>query len=170
MIKASGRTGDGRPLAILGLSGENVTRLMAGEPMVLELRELGLPDVQVLLVGGRTEGDITAALYAVGWSQLALAVRLGVSQTSVSYWESGQRAMTAADLVRVADALEVPPASLLPADKGRPRGRFRLPLRTGRRRPHQTIYDADDVMVATGMTPESAAWIVAVANQGGERG
>lgn len=32
MIKLSGKTGLGEPLLLLGLSGENVTRLVAGEP------------------------------------------------------------------------------------------------------------------------------------------
>lgn len=58
MIKAAGRTGDGRPLALLGLTGENVTRLVADEPLVVELAQLGLPDVQVVVVYGKTEDDI----------------------------------------------------------------------------------------------------------------
>lgn len=37
MIKATGRTGDGRPFVLLGLSGENVTRLMADEPITVDL-------------------------------------------------------------------------------------------------------------------------------------
>lgn len=40
---------------------------------------------------------------------------------------------------------------------------FRLPLRVGRKAPHQTIYDANETMVAAGMTPASAAWLVSVA-------
>ena len=66
MIKAAGRTGDGTPLAILGLSGENMTRLMADEPIRVNLAELGLPSVQILIVGGRTEGAITAQLQQAG--------------------------------------------------------------------------------------------------------
>lgn len=64
MIKAQGRTGDGRPLVVIGLSGENVTRLMANEPILFDLAELGLPTTQVLIVGGRTETDILADLTA----------------------------------------------------------------------------------------------------------
>jgi hypothetical protein len=33
VIKAAGKTGLGLPLLLLGLSGENVTRLTAGEPI-----------------------------------------------------------------------------------------------------------------------------------------
>ncbi len=64
MIKAVGATGDGQPLLVLGLSGENMTRLMAKEPIVLDLDTLGLPGVRVLIVGGRTEDDILADLRA----------------------------------------------------------------------------------------------------------
>ena len=45
MIKAVSRTGLGEPLLFLGLSGENVTRLVAGEPILItsaQMAELGL--------------------------------------------------------------------------------------------------------------------------------
>lgn len=63
MIKVPGRTGDGRPLLVLGLSGENMTRLMAGEPMVVDTGQLGpafahLPSMSLVLLGGRTEQAI----------------------------------------------------------------------------------------------------------------
>lgn len=41
---------------------------------------------------------------------------------------------------------------------------YRLPLRVGRQTPHQTVYDANEVMVAAGMTPGAAAWLVQTAN------
>lgn len=66
MIKASGRTADGRPLAVLGLSGENVTRLAANEPIVIDLAELGLPPTVVVLIYGRTEQTITDQLVRLG--------------------------------------------------------------------------------------------------------
>lgn len=66
MIKATGRTGDGRPIVLLGLSGENVTRLMAEEPIRFDLAELGLPPTVVVIVGGRTEDAITEKLTKVG--------------------------------------------------------------------------------------------------------
>ena len=46
MIKASSRTALGQPMLFLGLSGENVTRLAAGEPIRIttaHLAQLGLP-------------------------------------------------------------------------------------------------------------------------------
>lgn len=66
MLKASGRAGDGRPLVILGLSGENMTRLMADEPIEFDLVDLGLPPTQVVIVGGRTEDDIAEQLRGRG--------------------------------------------------------------------------------------------------------
>ena len=62
MIKAVLRESTGVPVAVLGLSGENMTRLMAGEPIVVQLAELGLPPMKILLMGGRTEETIAAEL------------------------------------------------------------------------------------------------------------
>lgn len=71
MIKAPGRTGDGRPMLLLGLSGENMTRLMAGEPIAVDTAQLGepfagLPPLVVVLVGGRDEQTIVAQLADAG--------------------------------------------------------------------------------------------------------
>ncbi|WP_236718563.1 ImmA/IrrE family metallo-endopeptidase [Actinoplanes sp. TFC3] len=57
---------------------------------------------------------IRAAREARGWSQGALASRLGRTQTAVSYWESGNRALALDDLIAVAEVLGVSTASLLP--------------------------------------------------------
>jgi hypothetical protein len=67
MIKAVGATGQGQPLLLLGLSGENVARLAAGEPISISpaaMRKLGLPAMQIVVIYGRTEGEILAALKA----------------------------------------------------------------------------------------------------------
>jgi hypothetical protein len=61
MIKAAGQH-NGRPMLVIGLSGENMTRLMAGEPIFFDAEALGLPAMSVLVVGGRTEDAITAEL------------------------------------------------------------------------------------------------------------
>ena len=61
MIKASSRTALGEPLLFLGLSGENITRLAAGEPILIssaQLAELGLPPMVITIHYGRTEEDI----------------------------------------------------------------------------------------------------------------
>lgn len=73
VIKASGRTGLGVPLLLLGLSGENVTRLAAGEPIRIpaaELRRLGLPQLEVVICYGRTEQDIVDELRSHGVDML----------------------------------------------------------------------------------------------------
>lgn len=61
MIKANARDDKG-PLAIFGLSGEDMTRLMAGEPIVFDLAELGFSPLLITILGGRTEHDIAADL------------------------------------------------------------------------------------------------------------
>lgn len=69
MIKGAMRTALGQPVLFLGLSGENVTRLAAGEPIrvtAATMRELGLPEVEVVLHYGRTEQDILDELKAHG--------------------------------------------------------------------------------------------------------
>lgn len=69
MIKAAGKTAFGTPVLFLGLSGENVTRLAAGEPVRVSaeaMRGLGLPGMEVVLHYGRTEDDIVAELKAHG--------------------------------------------------------------------------------------------------------
>ena len=69
MIKASSRTVLGEPILFLGLSGENVTRLTAGEPILIssaQMAELGLPAMQVVIHYGRTEEDILAEVKAHG--------------------------------------------------------------------------------------------------------
>lgn len=60
MIKAAGEH-NGRPFMLLGLSGENVTRLAAGEPIAFDGDQLGYAG-KVVIVYGKTEQDITAQL------------------------------------------------------------------------------------------------------------
>lgn len=61
MIKGLGSR-HGKPVLIIGLSGENLTRLMAREPILMDAADLGLPPLQILIVAGRTEEDIAADL------------------------------------------------------------------------------------------------------------
>lgn len=65
MIKATGRSADGTPVLVLGLSGENVARLMAKEPILVSketMAEMGFPSMHVVIVGGRTEEAIAEEL------------------------------------------------------------------------------------------------------------
>lgn len=69
MIKAAGKTGIGQDFLFLGLSGENVTRLVAGEPIRIrsaEMSALGLPPMLIVLHYGRTENAIRDELYKFG--------------------------------------------------------------------------------------------------------
>jgi hypothetical protein len=69
MIKAAGKTSLGLPLLLLGLSGENVTRLAAGEPIRIsaqQMTELGLPQMEVVIHYGKTEQAIVDDLEAHG--------------------------------------------------------------------------------------------------------
>lgn len=75
MIKARGRTGDGDPLMLLGLTGETVTRLVAGEPVLFDGRCVGF-EGHVLLIYGRDQGELVAELGRHGL--LAPAAELGL--------------------------------------------------------------------------------------------
>jgi transcriptional regulator with XRE-family HTH domain len=70
------------------------------------------PWVQAVLTDLGTR--IRKARTAAGMTQEALADQLGVTQTAVSYYEAGKRDLGAAGLLRAAEALSVPAASLLP--------------------------------------------------------
>lgn len=67
-------------------------------------------------------GDLDAAIgervrhvrKAAGVTQEQLAGALGVTPTAVSYWENGKRSITPSTMVRVARALSVEVAALLP--------------------------------------------------------
>lgn len=49
-------------IAVIGLSGENMARLMADEPILLNLAEFGLPAQDILIIGGKDEDTIEATL------------------------------------------------------------------------------------------------------------
>jgi hypothetical protein len=54
MIKAKCNNGD----LIFGLSKENITRLQKGQPIVFNLKEMGLEDKEVVIMYGETEDDM----------------------------------------------------------------------------------------------------------------
>jgi len=47
---------------VFGLSDENLKRLKAGMPILLNLADLGLESRRVLIFSGKTEADMTAEL------------------------------------------------------------------------------------------------------------
>ena len=61
MIKARGRDGDGNPAVIIGITDENWKRLRTGgdegigQPIMFDLRQLGLPPMKIVILGGKTE-------------------------------------------------------------------------------------------------------------------
>lgn len=57
MIKATATSPDG-PVLLLGLSGENVARLFADEPILIDTTELGLPPMKIVIVAGKTNAEI----------------------------------------------------------------------------------------------------------------
>jgi hypothetical protein len=62
VIKATSRTSAGQPVLLIGLTGENVTRLYADEPILFSTGELGLPSMLVVIVAGRTDDEIKEAI------------------------------------------------------------------------------------------------------------
>lgn len=63
MIKARLETRDGS-IVLIGLSGENMARLMADEPIDFNLSDIGLPSQRVWIIGGSTEDVIAERLQA----------------------------------------------------------------------------------------------------------
>jgi hypothetical protein len=75
VLKAILRNQAGQPIVLLGLSGENFTRMAAGEQVRVVVADLAATAgysgdvggaVEVLLMYGRTEADIIAELKAAG--------------------------------------------------------------------------------------------------------
>jgi len=64
MIKALMSMEGGEKVVLLGLSAGNMTRLMAGEPIPIDLADLDLPHQRLVIVGGETEEAITDSLRA----------------------------------------------------------------------------------------------------------
>lgn len=65
--KLYGREDDESEGIFLGITGENVTRLVAGEPLKIppsKLKELGLPEVTIVIHYGRKEEDILKEINA----------------------------------------------------------------------------------------------------------
>ena len=66
MIQAAGTLANGRRLLIVGLDGENITRLLADEPILVDTaRYMGLPPMSVWIVGGRDEPQVAARIRAM---------------------------------------------------------------------------------------------------------
>lgn len=69
MIKATGQDGEGNPLLILGVTRENVTRMIAGKPIrvtAAEMVTMGLAPVELIIHYGPTEKAIMQELRRLG--------------------------------------------------------------------------------------------------------
>jgi hypothetical protein len=56
----------GKPTLLLGLSRENMDKLLADQPIVLNGGPLGVGDITVLLIGGETEQTMSDQLRELG--------------------------------------------------------------------------------------------------------
>ena len=65
MIKAFGEK-DGKPYLLLGLDGENITRLVAGEPIAFDLVGEHSGRMRVGIFYGKTPEDLRARLAEIG--------------------------------------------------------------------------------------------------------
>lgn len=59
MLRAKGRTADGRPLIVMGLERGNIERLMAGRPISFDMRDQGI-DGHCIIMFGETAEDCAA--------------------------------------------------------------------------------------------------------------
>jgi hypothetical protein len=69
VIKGMASRPDGTRILVLGLSGENVTRLAAGEPMHIaaaELAAMGFQSFEVVITYGKTDQVIVDQLRTAG--------------------------------------------------------------------------------------------------------
>lgn len=66
MIQGSGQRPDGAPMLLLGVTHDEVVRMLAGEPIVVETEHANplLPPMRIALVGGASNEALTAALQA----------------------------------------------------------------------------------------------------------
>lgn len=66
MVKMTATTGDGRTIVIVGMSQANVDRIKAGEPLVWELKDVGIPSVIVTVMFVETEDAIAEEMRGTG--------------------------------------------------------------------------------------------------------
>lgn len=69
MIKAGAQTEDGKPVLMLGLTKASLDRLQSGMLLHIpasHIKVLGLPDMEVVIQFGESEGDILAEIAGYG--------------------------------------------------------------------------------------------------------
>lgn len=65
MFRGGAVTADGQTLVIFGLSKENIRRIQADEPIMVELEQWNLPGVKVMIFAGDTEESMATELAAL---------------------------------------------------------------------------------------------------------
>jgi hypothetical protein len=58
MIKLAAVGRNGQPVVVLGLSHENLARLLADEPIKVHMEDLDLPPMTVILFAGKDEDEM----------------------------------------------------------------------------------------------------------------
>jgi hypothetical protein len=64
MIRAKGRSKD-RNVMIVGLSDENLKRLQEGQPILTEMDHVGFPQLDLVIMHGKTEDDLREDLMII---------------------------------------------------------------------------------------------------------
>lgn len=144
MIRAMKKLDGGRRLIVLGVDDENVRRLTSNDPIMVDGASVGMPDVRILIVHGRTLKDAGKALEEIGFEMPEIpdgqpprapvvdlcGQELCTDDAAFSYvWPGRPRALLCAKhvhkLKEIAEALGLPVASLdvQPANVARQEGR-----------------------------------------------
>lgn len=68
MVKARSDQPDGVQVFMFGLSAGNMSLLLEGKPIKINLSEMGGPaNIEVVILGGMTEERIVVSMKAAGW-------------------------------------------------------------------------------------------------------
>jgi hypothetical protein len=57
MLKMKAKTDNG-DIVILGLSEENIKRMKDNKPMLIDLKEVGIPGIKIMIFTGKTEEEM----------------------------------------------------------------------------------------------------------------
>jgi hypothetical protein len=72
MLKMKAKTDNG-DIVIFGLSNENIKRMKQNKPMLIDLKELGIPGVKIMIFTGETEDkmfeDLKELIRPEMWSE-----------------------------------------------------------------------------------------------------
>lgn len=78
MIRAKMTLPNGRQTLVVGLSGENVTRLVAGKPIFARMEDTGFPGMDLVIIYGKTENLILRDINAL--TSLSENISIGRSE------------------------------------------------------------------------------------------